>query len=91
MIPIRQERAAVLQYEIANGAEVRRVSILVYDPHRIQVHEDGLKPRSVGTAEVQVAQSSGYTLAVAQGHDVGYAVASDLNSDESAELVAAIY
>ncbi|MGH7282084.1 MAG: anti-sigma factor family protein, partial [Polyangiaceae bacterium] len=50
MIPIRQERAAVLQYEIGNGVEVRRVSILIYDPHRIQVHESGLEPRSVGTA-----------------------------------------
>jgi anti-sigma factor RsiW len=93
MIPIRQESAAVLQYEISNGAEIRRVSILVYDPHRIQVHEDGLKPRSVGTAQVQVAQSRGYTLAVAQGQDahgqdVGYAVASDLDADQNAELAA---
>lgn len=88
MIPIRAERAAVLQYEITNGGAVRRVSILVYDPHRIQVHEDGLQPRSVGTAEVQVAQSSGYTLAVAQGQDVGYAVASDLDAEKNAELAA---
>ena len=88
MIPIRQERAAVLQYEIGNGAQVRRVSILVYDPHRIQVHENGLEPRSVGTAEVQVARSSGYTLAVAQGQNVGYAVASDLDAEKNAELAA---
>ncbi|HEX7665516.1 MAG TPA: zf-HC2 domain-containing protein [Polyangiaceae bacterium] len=86
MIPIHAERAAMLQYEIANGPQVRRVSILVYDPHRIQIHDDSLQPRSVGTAEVRVGQANGYSLAVAQGQDVGYAVASDLDSDKSAEL-----
>ncbi|MEO8799931.1 MAG: zf-HC2 domain-containing protein [Polyangiaceae bacterium] len=86
MIPFHNERAAVLQYEIASGPQIRRVSILVYDPHRIQINDASLQPRAVGTAEVRVGQTHGYTLAVAQGPDIGYAVASDLDSEKSAEL-----
>jgi anti-sigma factor RsiW len=93
MIPVRQERAAVLQYEIGTGVAVRRVSILVYDPRRIHVNDDGLEARAVGTAEVRTGQQNGYTLATsqgmsAQGTSVGYVVASDLDSDKSADLAA---
>jgi anti-sigma factor RsiW len=94
MIPVRQERAAVLQYEIGTGVAMRRVSILVYDPRRIQVNDDSLQARAVGTAQVRVGQTAGgYTLATARGTNsegtsVGYAVASDLDSDKSAELAA---
>jgi anti-sigma factor RsiW len=87
MIPVRQERAAVLQYEIGTGVAVRRVSILVYDPRRIHVNDDSLQARAVGTAEVRTGQQSGYTLATSHGTSVGYVVASDLDSDKSAELV----
>ena len=93
MIPVRQERAAVLQYEIGTGGNMRRVSILVYDPNRIHVNDDSLEARAVGTAEVRTGQQSGYTLATsqgtsAQGTSVGYVVASDLDSDKSADLAA---
>ncbi|MEO8876387.1 MAG: zf-HC2 domain-containing protein [Polyangiaceae bacterium] len=88
MILVRQERAAVLQYELGTGANVRRFSILVYDPTRVRVNDEGLNPRAVGTAEVRVGESSGYTLATAHGTNVGYAVASDLGRDKSAELAA---
>jgi len=88
MIPVRQERAAVLQYEIGSGANMRRFSILVYDPTRVRVNDEGLNPRAVGTAQVRVGQSSGYTVASAHGTNIGYAVASDLDSDKSAELAA---
>ncbi len=93
MIPVRQERAAVLQYEIGTGVAVRRVSILVYDPRRIHVNDDSLEARAVGTAEVRTGQQNGCTLATsqgmsAQGTNVGYVVASDLDSDKSADLAA---
>jgi anti-sigma factor RsiW len=88
MIPVRQERAAVLQYEIGTGVAVRRVSILVYDPRRIHVNDDALQARAVGTAEVRTGQQNGYTLAASRGTNVGYVVASDLDSDKSAELAA---
>jgi anti-sigma factor RsiW len=93
MIPVRQERAAVLQYEIGTGVAMRRVSILVYDPRRIHVNDDSLQARAVGTAEVRTGQQSGYTLATshgtsAEGTSVGYVVASDFDSDKSADLAA---
>lgn len=88
MIPVRQERAAVLQYEIGTGVAMRRVSILVYDPRRIHVNDDALQARAVGTAEVRTGEQDGYTLATSRGTKVGYVVASDLDSDKSAELAA---
>jgi anti-sigma factor RsiW len=88
MIPVRQERAAVLQYEIGTGVAVRRVSILVYDPRRIHVNDDALQARAVGTAEVRTGEQDGYTLATSHGTKVGYVVASDLDSEKSAELAA---
>jgi anti-sigma factor RsiW len=88
MIPVNRERAAMLQYEIGQGQEIRRVSVLVYDPRRIQVHGGELAPRAVGTAEVRVGRSNGYSVAVTQRAGVGYAVASDLDTDKSAQLAA---
>jgi hypothetical protein len=72
---------------------MRRVSILVYDPRRLHVNDDSLQARAVGTAEVRTGQQSGYTLATshgtsAEGTSVGYVVASDFDSDKSADLAA---
>jgi anti-sigma factor RsiW len=91
VLPVRQgsERAAMLQYEIKQGDGVQRVSVFIYDPRRIQVNGPNLAPRAVGTAEVRVGQSNGYSIAVLQHHDVGYALASDLDPESSARLVAA--
>ena len=58
----------MLQYEIGNGPEVRRVSVLIYDPRRIQVNDDRISPRD------------GY-VAVTQRGGVGYACASASNKD----------
>lgn len=68
LVPVHQERAAMLQYEIGNGAEVRRVSVLIYDPRRIQVNDERISPRD------------GY-VAVTQRGGVGYACASASNKD----------
>ncbi len=86
LIPVNRARAAMLQYEIGQGAETRRVSVLIYDPHLIQVHGDELSPHAVGTAEVRVGRSNGYSVAVTQNGGVGYAVASDMDTDRSAQL-----
>ena len=68
LVPVHEERAAMLQYEIGNGPEVRRVSVLIYDPRRIQVNDDRISPRD------------GY-VAVTQRGGVGYACASASNKD----------
>jgi anti-sigma factor (TIGR02949 family) len=92
LLPVQGgERAAMLQYEVVRDkGDVRRVSVFVYDPRRVQIHSaEQLPPRAVGTAEVRVGQARGYSLAVAQHGDVGYAVATDM--DEScAQYVAAV-
>lgn len=84
------ERAAVLQYEVAQaGGGVQRVSVFIYDPRRVQIRgAEQLAPRAIGTAEVRVGRAHGYSLAVAQHGSIGYAVASDLE-DSSAQYALA--
>lgn len=92
LLPVQGgERAAMLQYEVAqaNGG-VQRVSVFIYDPRRVHIRSaDQLPPRAVGTAQVRIAQAHGYSLAVAQHGDVGYAVASDLEASSAQYAVAA--
>jgi hypothetical protein len=89
VLPLRRERAAVLQYEVpTENNDTRRVSVLVFDPQRIQVDDVDLAPRAVGTASVRVGQAQGYSVAVAQNGGVGYVVATDLDTERSAQLAA---
>ena len=84
------ERAAVLQYELTRGSGVQRVTVFVYDPRKIQVSGPNLAPRAVGTAEVRVGQTDGYSVAVRQQNGVGYAMTSELDPESSAELLAVV-
>jgi anti-sigma factor RsiW len=91
VLPVHQERAAMLQYEITTqGGETRRVSVFVFDPRRIQVSDNDFLPRPFhnegGTSEVRVGRSNGYSVAVTQRGGVGYALASDLDEQKTAEL-----
>jgi len=88
VLPLHQQRAAMLQYVIGHGASQRRLSVFVYDPSKIQISGPGLSPRAVGTSQVRVGQESGYSVAVTQNGGVGYAIASDLGTDQSAEVAA---
>lgn len=89
VLPLHQQRAAMLEYVVGGGDDARRVSVLVYDPQRIQVHGPELTPRAIGTARVQVGTVKGYSVAVAERNGVGYAIASDLDADRSAQLAVA--
>ncbi len=82
------QRAAMLQYVIGSGDNAQRVSVFIYDPSKIQVQSSDLAPRSIGTAEIRVGRQSGYSVAVTQNGGVGYAVASDLDAEHSAQLAA---
>lgn len=88
VLPVRQERAAMLHYEIEDGKNTRRVSVIVFDPRRIQVDDmsDDLQPHPVGTSQVQVGHANGYSVAVTQREGVGYAIASDMDESSMAEL-----
>lgn len=88
---VNGERAALLQYEVAQpNGNVQRVSVFVYDPRRVTVGSRNLAPRAVGTAQVQVGRADGVSVAVAQHGQAAYLVASDLDPDSSAKLVAAV-
>jgi anti-sigma factor RsiW len=92
LVPVHGgERAAMLQYEMQqpNGG-VQRVTLFVYDPRKVQVGGSHLAPRAVGTTEVRVGQTDGYSVAITQRGGVGYAMASDLDAESSANLVAAV-
>jgi anti-sigma factor RsiW len=84
------ERAAMLQYEVKQGGDVQRVTVFVYDPRKIQIGGANLAARAIGTAEVRVGQIDGYSVAVTQHGGVGYAMASDLDPESSANLVSAV-
>jgi len=86
--PMHTQRAAMLQYVIGTGDAAQRVSVFIYDPNKIHVHASELSPRTIGTAEVRVGQSQGFSVAVTQNAGVGYAVASDLDAEHSAQLAA---
>lgn len=85
------ESAAMLQYEVQgqNGG-VQRVTVFVYDPQKIQIGSAHLSPRAVGTSEVRMGRADGYSVAVTQHAGVGYMMASDMDPESSASLVAVV-
>jgi anti-sigma factor RsiW len=89
LMPVNADaRAALLEYRVGQGAGSARVSVFIYDPHKIEVSDASLEPRAVGAAQVRVGRSNGYSVAVTQNRGIGYALASDLDTDRSAELAA---
>ena len=91
VVPLHAQRAAMLQYVVGTGDDVRRVSVIVYDAQKIQIGTANLAPREVGTAEVRVGRERGYSVAATQRAGVGYLVAGDLDPDRSAQLAAMVY
>lgn len=82
IMPLQSERAAMLQYEVERGGSPQRVSVFIYDPSRI--HLDGENLNAVGAS--RVGRANGYSVAVTQHDGVGYALASDLDPEITAEL-----
>ncbi len=84
VVPVRNQKAASFRYRL--GAH--RVTVYVYDSERVPVRYI-LKPRLVRNTAVYMGQRRGYTIAAVERRGVGYAVATDLDEPESAELVVA--
>ena len=91
LMPLRPERAAMLQYVVGSGDAARRVSVFVYDAQKVQVGTANFAPRAVGTAEVRVGREKGYSVAAMQRAGVGYLLMGDLDPEETAQLAAAVY
>ncbi len=87
ILPVVDQRVtAMLQYTIKSG---HRVTLYVYDPRSIRVQSSSLRPRVVGSSPIYVGQVRGYSFAAAERRGIGYAVASDLDDNESADLALA--
>ena len=86
VIRMRDHRAAFFRYRVSNHP----VTVYVYDARRVPLR-GVLEPRVVHDQPVHVGAHRGYSIAVREQRGVGYAIATDLNDDESAELVAAIH
>ena len=87
VVPVRNQRAASLRYRIAG----HKLTVYVYDASRFPVRST-LQQRVVRDEPVYVGSRHGVSIAATERRNgVGYAIATDLNKDESAELVASIY
>lgn len=86
VVPVSNQRAASLRYHLAG----HKLTVYVYDASRMPVRTT-LQQRLVRNAPVYVGSRHGVSIAAIERYNgVGYAVATDLNKDESAELVASI-
>jgi hypothetical protein len=86
MLPLRDSRAAVLQYSMAGG---HRISVYVYDPRRVRPESSTLRQRVIQDSPVYVGNVRGYNVVATERRGVGYAVATDLDERENIELIAA--
>lgn len=86
VVPMKNQRAAIFRYRVSNHP----VTVYVYDARRVPLR-GVLEPRVVHNQTVSVGERRGYSIAAREQRGVGYAVATDLNDDESAELVSTIY
>ncbi|MFZ5890926.1 MAG: anti-sigma factor family protein [Myxococcota bacterium] len=86
VVPMHNQRAASLRYKVAGHP----VTLYVFDSSRFQI-ENHLQRRLVGDAPVYVGARRGYSIGATEHRGVGYAMATDLNDAETAELIAALH
>jgi anti-sigma factor RsiW len=83
-MPRANRRAASFRYQLGG----QPVTLYVYDSQRFPLRAT-LEPVVVRDQPVYVGNRRGYTLAAVERRGVGYAIATELNDRESAELVVA--
>jgi anti-sigma factor RsiW len=81
---MRERRAALLQYTVEGN---HRLTVYVFDPRAVAMQATRLQPRVVRERPVYVGRLRGYSVAAAEKGGVGYALATDLDDDRSAQLV----
>ncbi|MFO0658863.1 MAG: zf-HC2 domain-containing protein [Polyangiaceae bacterium] len=86
MLPIRDQRAAMLQYGLADG---HRVTLYVFDSKRVPNISKNLREHVVRNGPVYTGKVRGYNVATTERRGVGYALATDLDEPQSIELAAA--
>jgi hypothetical protein len=86
VVPVRNYRAAYLRYKVDGHS----VTLYMYNSGRFPVHRK-LEERMVHDQPVYVGERRGYSIAARERKGIGYAVATDLDATQSAELVASIH
>lgn len=86
IVPVNNLRAASLRYHLGG----HRVTVYVYNSSRVPI-ETTLEQRVVRNEPVYVGTRRGLSIAAVQRRGVGYAITTDLNDRESAELVASLH
>jgi hypothetical protein len=76
--------AAALHYKFKG----HRLTVYVFDPRSIQMRQTRLRPRVVKESPVYVGELRGFSVAAAERSGVGYALASDMDEDNSVQMVA---
>jgi hypothetical protein len=88
VVPFKDRPAASLYYHL----DGHRFTVYVFDAERVSLQRTTmLKPRVVNNRPVFVGTKRGYSVAAIENRGVGYAIATDLDAQESAELVASIH
>lgn len=87
MHTVRGKRAALLLYTMQGG---HRATMYVFDAHTVPLQRTRLQQRVVKERPVFVGNVRGYSFAATERAGVGYALATDLDDDMSAKLVAAV-
>jgi anti-sigma factor RsiW len=82
------DRGALLQvqYTVPDG---RRFTMYVFNPRVVPVQATRLEPRVIRHRPMLVGHLRGYSVAALEERGVGYAFASDLDTDESTKIMAA--
>ncbi len=75
--------AALMQFR----GDRNRVTLYVFDPSRVPLHANRLRPRTVGSTRLYLGRVRGYAVAASERDGVGYALASDLGDEESARVL----
>ena len=86
VVPVRNQRAASLRFHVSG----HRMTLYVFNSERFPL-KNKLEARVVRNEPVYVGWKRGYSIAATDRHGVGYAVASDLNDRENAEIVASLH
>jgi anti-sigma factor RsiW len=86
VVPVRNQRAASLRFHLSG----HRMTLYVFNAERVPF-KNKLEARVVKNEPVYVGWKRGYSIAATDRHGVGYAVASDLNDQENAEIVASLH
>jgi anti-sigma factor RsiW len=86
VILVQKQPAGFFRYRLSNHP----VTIYVYNASRVPVRA-ALEARVVHNVPVYVGERHGYSIAAVERRGVGYAVATDLEREESAELIRSLH